>query len=82
MERKGAAMGGKGHYHGGGTSVGPRDRDWFREGSTKPLSSESAPVAPRSEREQAAFEAFKKEREKPTATLIKSDPRRPKSGRR
>jgi len=62
-------MGGKGHYHGGGTSIGPRDKDWFSEGSTKPVASESAPVAARSPREQAEFEAFKKEREKPTATI-------------
>jgi hypothetical protein len=69
-------MGRKGHYLGGGTAIGPRDKDWFREGSTQPLSSESAPVAARSQREQAAFEAFKQEREKPTTTLIKGDPER------
>ena len=51
-------------------------KGWLREGSTKALPSESAPLAARSPREQADFEAFKKEREKPTATLIKGDPAR------
>ena len=66
-------MGGKGHFPGGGTSIGPRDRDWFsKKGPQSDPPNVAAPKPPMSAEERRAFEAFKRARES-GATLIKAD---------
>jgi hypothetical protein len=65
----------KGHYHGGGTNIGPRDKDWFGEGSTvTPPDGDVAPKPAFSLKEQTEFNAFKKARKGPTWTIVRPRP--------
>jgi hypothetical protein len=62
----------KGHYLGGGASVGSRDTSWWEEGSTWVPPAESGPRPPLSPLEQAQYEAFKQNREQ-KSRLIKAE---------
>jgi hypothetical protein len=53
----------KGHYSGGGTSIGPRSPSWFTKESTMVPRDEIGPRPERSPKEQAEYEALKRERE-------------------
>jgi hypothetical protein len=68
----------KGHYPGGGTSVGPRNSSWFTKGSTEVSRDEIAPKPERSPKEQAEYEAFKREREGGSRLIKAGEQVRPK----
>lgn len=63
----------KGHFLGGGTAVGPRDPTWFSKGSTRRPPNDSAARPPLSPAEEAAFQAFKEERESGTRLIRKGE---------
>ncbi|MGX1423116.1 hypothetical protein AB7M59_003551 [Bradyrhizobium elkanii] len=63
----------KGHFMGGGTAVGPRDPTWFSKGSTRRPPNDSAPRPPLSTAEEAAFQAFKEERESGSRLIRKGE---------
>ena len=64
----------KGHYHGGGTNIGARDKDGFREGSSVTPPTDDAPKPAFSRKEQAEFNAFKNAREGATWTIVRPRP--------
>jgi hypothetical protein len=53
----------KGHFLGGGTTIGSRDPTWFKKGSMRTPPDVTAPKPPLSPAEEVAFQALKESRE-------------------
>jgi hypothetical protein len=54
-------------YHGGGTTIGPRNPEWFSKGSTRPSLDDGAyaRIPKRTEKEQEAYEQFRMRKPRP-----------------